>query len=264
MTVCKTVAVVIGRRALGESDRLVDFYTFEFGRVTGVAKRARRPRSRFGSSLELFTLGELVFFDSGRSELVRVDHFDTIQPFVTVREDLERLGRGAWVVESLARLSAERDANARLFQLLVRALRGLELSPRPRWVGSCFALRAVDLLGHRPRLDRCTVCARAYPFPDAVLDVVAGGVVCGHCGGAPESLIISGPAMGTLIRLRALRWEAALRLPLAPDLESELGAVVEGLITRLIGHAPRSARFLAQIRRSPGRVAEPPPPGSPR
>jgi len=54
----KTQGIVIGRRALGESDRLVDFYTRDYGRVRGVAKSARQTRSRFGSALELFTLGE--------------------------------------------------------------------------------------------------------------------------------------------------------------------------------------------------------------
>ncbi|HYB71486.1 MAG TPA: DNA repair protein RecO, partial [Candidatus Bathyarchaeia archaeon] len=73
MALHKTRAVVIGRRAFGESDRLVDFYTRDHGKVRGIARRARRPRSRFGSALELFTLGEMVFFDTGRSELVSVD-----------------------------------------------------------------------------------------------------------------------------------------------------------------------------------------------
>jgi DNA repair protein RecO (recombination protein O) len=73
MALYKTDAVVMSRRGLGESDRLVEFYSRDFGKVRGVAKAARRPRSRFGSALETFTLGRLVFFDSGRSELVRVD-----------------------------------------------------------------------------------------------------------------------------------------------------------------------------------------------
>src|SRR6266446_3873312 len=109
MALYKTRGVVIGRRAFGESDRLVDFYTRDHGKVRGIAHSARRPRSRFGSALELFTLGEMVFFDSGRSELVQVDHFDIVRSFVGVREHLERLGQGAWAVEVVARLSADRD-----------------------------------------------------------------------------------------------------------------------------------------------------------
>ena len=120
MAIHRTPAIVIGRRELGESDRLVDFYTLEFGKLRGVAKAARRVRSRFGSALELFTLGELVFFDTGRSELVRVDHFDIVTPFVGLREHLERLGQGAWAIECVARLSADRDPHPALFRLLVR------------------------------------------------------------------------------------------------------------------------------------------------
>src|SRR5438552_10789825 len=130
----KTQAVVVGRRALGESDRLVEFYTREFGKLRGVAKSARRPRSRFGSALEPFTLGELVFFDTGRSDLVRVDHFDILHPFVGLGVHLERLGQGAWVLECLARLSPERDPQPPLFGLVLRSLRALEAvgGPPPR------------------------------------------------------------------------------------------------------------------------------------
>src|SRR6266508_2319729 len=151
MALYRTQGIVIGRRALGESDRLVDFYTRDHGRVRGVARSARRTRSRFGSTLELFTLGELCFFDTGRSELVRIDHFDIVHPFVRVREHRERLGQGAWVVECLARLSPDRDPQPALFGLALRSLRALDAGARPPRVAACFAVRAVDLLGHRPR-----------------------------------------------------------------------------------------------------------------
>jgi len=255
----KTPAVVIGRRALGESDRLVDFYTREFGKVSGVAKSARRTRSRFGSALELFTLGELVFFDTGRSELVRVDHFDIVEPFIGVREHLERLGQGAWAVECVARLSADRDPHPALFRLLVRDLRALDGSRRAAWISTCFALRAVDLLGHRPRIDRCVSCGRPHPFPEAHLDVTGGGLVCRGCPAAADAMPVSGGAVGVLRRLRELGWDDALRLALAPALEGELAGVVEGLIARLSGRHLRSTRFLGQLRRSLAHVAEPPP-----
>src|SRR5947208_15622707 len=98
MALGKSAAVVIGSFDLGESDRVITFYSREYGKVRGVAKASRRMRSRFGGALELFTLGQLVFFDTGRSDLVRVDHFDVLEPFAALRTDLERLGRGrgAW------------------------------------------------------------------------------------------------------------------------------------------------------------------------
>jgi len=126
----RSSAVVIGSFPLGESDRVVTFYTRDFGKVRGVAKASRRIRSRFSGALELFTLGELVFFDGGRSELVQVDHFDIVRSFAHLREDLERLGRAAWIVECVSRLTAENDRHAALYGLLVRSLRALE-GPTP-------------------------------------------------------------------------------------------------------------------------------------
>lgn len=241
--------MVTGRRALGESDRLVEFYTREFGKVRGVAKSARRPRSRFGAALEPLTLGDLVFFDTGRSELVRVDHFDIVHSFVKVREHLERLGRGAWAAECLSRLSAERDPNAALFGLLVRSLRALEAGIRPGRVTACFGLRAVDLLGYRPRLDRCVQCSRAYPFRDAALDVEAGGLVCGSCAPGARAIRVSEGAVSVVARLRRVAWEEALRMPLAPALDEELTLLMEALAVRLVGQVPRAMRFLVQTER---------------
>jgi DNA repair protein RecO (recombination protein O) len=245
MALGKSAAVVIGSFDLGESDRVVTFYAREHGKVRGVAKASRRMRSRFGGSLELFTLGELVFFDTGRSELVRVDHFDVLEPFAALRADLERLGQAAWIVECVGRLTAERDPHAALYGLLTRALRALAGRAAPTRVAVCFGARCLDVLGHRPRLDRCVECGRAYPFPRPALD--EGGVVCEACT-APASAAtpISPAAVSALSRVRAARWEEALAQPLG-RIETELRAALEAHMTRLIGQPTRTAKFLREV-----------------
>jgi len=246
----RTEAVVIGRRPLGEADRLVTFYTREFGRLTGVAKGARRPRSRFGSALELFTQGQLLFFETERSQLARVDHFDLLRPFLGVREQLERLGQGAWVVECLARLTAERDPHAALYGLLIRTLRALEEIPRPERAALAFTLRAVDLVGYRLRLDRCLRCG-GPPGPAPRLDFSAGGLLCEACAPlAGDFLPLSHQAVTALRRMRTLRWEELLAMPLSRPVEAEIVSVLEAQVVRLIGHPLRTPRFLTQTRRS--------------
>ena len=264
MALHRTQALVTGRRGLGESDRLVDFYARDFGKLRGVARSARRPRSRFGSALEPFTLGELIFFDTGRSELVRVDHFDIVHPFRALHESLERLGRAAWTVECVTRLSADRDPHPALFRLLVHALRALESRPARR--GSPPALpRAPWTSSGTVRGPTGASCAVGpHPFPSAVLDVAAGGLLCGRCRSGADALPLSGAALAAFKRLRELRWEESLRLSLAPLLEAEVTVVIEGVIARLAGQMPRSTRFLTQVRRSLSRVAEPAPSGRPR
>jgi len=251
----KTAAVVIGSFPLGESDRLVTFYSRDFGKIRGVAKSARRMRSRFGSALELCTLGELVFFDGGRSELVRVDHFDITRPFDRVRENLEKLAQAAWMIECVARLTAERDRHVALFGLLVRGLRALDGARPPARVGMAFGVRCVEALGHRPRLDACIACARAYPFPRPALG--DGGVLCEACARrAGETLAISPAAIGAFERLRSVSWDDALALSLGRA-EAELPALLEAQVARLIGHPTRSTKFQREVQRlspTPGQM----------
>lgn len=245
----RSTAVVIGSFPLGESDRVVTFFTRQFGKIRGVARASRRIRSRFGAALEPFTLGELVFFETARSELARVDHFDILHPFSGLREDLERLGHASWIIECVARLTAERDRHAALYGLLLRGLRAMEDDVDPSWVRIWFGARCIGALGQWPRLDRCGDCGRRYPFPQAALGIE--GLVCGACGWGPaETTPISPVAVATLARLRSLPGEQlpASRLGrIAP----ELTTVLETHMTRLIGQPVRTVKFLREVGRLP-------------
>ena len=239
-------AVVVGSFPLGESDRVVTFFTREFGRLRGVAKAARRLRSRFGGALELFTLGELVFFDTGRSELARIDHFDVTQPFARLRENLEALGEAAWIVEIVARTTGERDRQPALYGLLVRALRAMEVAPRPARVAVCFGVRCLDVLGHRPRLDRCVECGRVYPFPRP--SVGEAGLVCEGCRPGVDAVPVAAATVAAFTRLRAVRWDEAIAAPVGRA-GPELRAVLDTQLSRLIGQPTRSGRFIREVHR---------------
>lgn len=252
MALGKSTAVVIGSFSLGESDRIVSFFSRDFGKVRGVARAARRMRSRFGSALELLTLGELVFFDAGRSDLVQVDHFDIVYPFERIRGDLEQLGQAAWMVECVARLTADRDPNATVYALLVQALRSVEAGDPPRQAATAFGLRCVDALGHRLRIDACVGCGRRGASIGAPLaiDVEGGGLTCAACAGRMRGAIrVDAGVLGALRRLRAMSWDDAMELPLGPD-GARVREIVDLHVTRLAGQPVRASRFVREIERS--------------
>ena len=124
--------------------------------------------------------------------------------------------------------------------------RGARAAGPPR-VAICFGARCLDVLGHRPRLDRCVECGRAYPFARPALD--EGGVVCEACAAhATGATSISPAAVAALGRLRAAGWEEALTQPLG-RVEAELRNALESHMTRLIGQPTRTAKFLREVRR---------------
>jgi DNA repair protein RecO (recombination protein O) len=251
MSVEKSSAIVIGSFALGESDRVVTFFTRRFGKVRGVAKAARKMKSRFGSALELFTEGEIVFFDGGRSDLVQVDHFDITRPFAGVRDDLARLGHAAWMAECVARLTAERDPSPTLYGLLARGLQAIEAGARPSRVAVVFGVRCIDTLGHRLRTDVCVGCGRprAGTSPQAAVDVEGGGTVCPTCARIiPGVIAVSADALAALSRLRRLSWDDALDLGLGEG-EHDIRRMLDAQTARLAGHPSPANRFLREVTR---------------
>ena len=245
MPLLRTEGIVLQTWDLGEHDRLVTLYTREHGRLAAVARGARRIRSRFAGALELFTWGDAVGFEREGRGLVRLDHFDIRQPFRRLRDDLERLGQGARMIEAVARLTAERDAQPPTFALLLRGLRALEAGAAPARVQLAFTLRLLDLLGHRPRLDRCGRCGRPVSTQDVGFDELEGSVVCGACrGGSPLA-----PAVAAALRgLQTASWEARLDARLAPAVEQAAAAVLDDYLAALIGAPLRAPRFLARTR----------------
>lgn len=244
MPLLRTDGIVLRTWELGEHDRLVTLYTRDLGKLTAVARGARRVRSRFGAALELFTWGEAVGFEREGRGLVRLDHFDIRRSFRGVREELERLGQGARMVEAVARLTAERDPHPACFALLLRALRALETGS-PARVQLAFALRLLDLTGHRPRLDRCLGCGRPTGTTAVAFDPAQGGVACGHCRPG-DQLPASPRALGALRGLQAANWDARLGARIAPDVEREASLLLDGYLAAVSGAILRAPRFLAQ------------------
>jgi len=248
----RTEGIVLQTWDLGEHDRLVTLYTREHGRLAAVARGARRLRSRFAGALELFTWGDAVGFEREGRALVRLDHFDIREPFRRLREDLERLGQGARMIEAVARLTAERDAQPLCFALLLRGLRALDAGTGPARVQLAFTLRLLDLLGHRPRLDRCGRCGRPVGTQGVSFEAAEGSVVCGRCrAGGPG---LDPPVVAALRGLQTASWEARLGARLGPAVEQAAASVLDDYLTVLVGAPLRAPRFLARTRapRVPG------------
>ena len=241
--------MVIGSFPLGESDLLVTFFARQQGKLHGVARHARRMRSRFGGALETFTLGELIFFDGGRSDLVQVDHFDIVRPFARLREDLERLGQAAWIVECVGRLTAERDPHP----VGVRAPRagpgvhrcGSAAGPGRRGVRHPLRGRPRPSPASRPL--RGVRRSPGGPGGGAALDVAGGGAVCPRCAPAtPGALAVTAAGLQALRRLRTCSWPEATATPLGAA-EGELRRILDAHVVHLSGRPPRATRFLEEV-----------------
>jgi len=180
----RTAAVVIEVRDYGESDKIVTFYSQDRGRMSGIAKGAKRSLKRFVNKLELFTLLEIHFTDSRSSSLVRLDQADILDHFPHLRTDYSRYTGAILLCELLLQWTRENDPDANIFELLQWGL--AQLDDRQRhilWVAVIFQLKLFTLLGFQPRFDGCTNCGRLIPaLAPFHFRPALSGLICAECG----------------------------------------------------------------------------------
>jgi DNA repair protein RecO (recombination protein O) len=109
-------ALVLRTYKLGEADRIVVFLTRDRGKKRGVAKGARRPRSRFTGALEPLTEVQVAYFERERRELVGLNYAET-QRSPLLLGNPEALGHVGYFAELLDEWAQEADADDRLYRL---------------------------------------------------------------------------------------------------------------------------------------------------
>ena len=116
MPVYKADALVLRTYKLGEADRIVVFMTRDRGKKRGVAKGARRPKSKYMGALEPLTRGEVAYFEREQRELVQLNYMDPVRSPLLARS-AEALGYVGYFAELLDEWAQEADADDRLYRL---------------------------------------------------------------------------------------------------------------------------------------------------
>jgi DNA repair protein RecO (recombination protein O) len=136
-------ALILRTYKLGEADRIVVFLTRDRGKKRGVAKGARRPRSRFAAALEPMTEARVAYFEKERRELVGLNYAEAVRsPMAALTFDA--LGYIGYFAELLDEWAQDADADDRLFRLgasMLEALTaGAPVEPLARYF-ECWLLR---------------------------------------------------------------------------------------------------------------------------
>jgi DNA repair protein RecO (recombination protein O) len=176
----KTEAIVLRSIRYGEADRILHLYTPGHGRLSAIAKGARRSRSRFGARLEPFFHIRAVLHE-GRSELLTVTGVDTVSAHGAVRDHASTLDAAARACDSVARLFETSDPHPEVFVLLVNELSLLNADPAQARTanGLAFRLKLLLAAGIVPQLAACAMCGETEHLGG--FSGAAGGVVCSSC-----------------------------------------------------------------------------------
>jgi len=137
-----------------ESDLIVSFFTRDQGKLRGVARRARKPKSSFGSGLERLSLVNLSYSQKENRELVNLNSCDLLQSQFDLLVDFDAGVALDYVAEVSEHLLPPHEPNERFFRLITAVLGYMhERVPGGIWTAiTYFSLWATRLSGFLPDL----------------------------------------------------------------------------------------------------------------
>ena len=141
-----------------EADLIVSFFTRDQGRLRGIARRARRPKSSFGSGLERLSQVNMQYFQRENVELCKMDGCELLQSQFALANNYTASVGLDFIAEVCDQILPAAEPNERFFRLVVATLEHMRQTPPDRteeatWTAiQYFSLWAVRLSGFLPDL----------------------------------------------------------------------------------------------------------------
>ena len=249
-----TPAILLRRIEHGDYDLIVTFLTRQRGKVSVVAKNAKKSRKRFTGLLEPFTALNVVCRSTRGGSMPILQEASMKEPFANIRADAVKTLYAAYWSELLHGWMEEGKPQQRVFRLLYYALGALDQDlSGPAEMSIIFQVRFLTIAGLAPGLEACGICRTKLDEIAAhsvIFDLEKGGIVCNGCAADTDRtrLRISKGTIKQLSWIRENDIRAIGRLRFTATAVKEGLAAMEAFLPYHLGRRPRSLRVIAQMR----------------
>ena len=251
MPVYTSDALILRTYKLGEADRIVVFLTRDRGKKRGVAKGARRPRSRFTGALEPLTRAGVAYYERELRDLVRINYVEPVRSALAATghgdDDDLALGHVEYFAELIDEWAPEAHADERLYRLGASVVDALAAGAEVDRLARYFEFWLLRLQGVYPPLAACPQCAGSFDG-GAVMPPRDDQYLCRRCAPAPAGTVLSVDALKFLRAAASAAPDALADVPLEPEAGRGLETAHRRLINLHLEKELKSARVLRDMR----------------
>jgi len=162
--------IILRTRPFTETSLIVSWLAEEQGRISTIAKGARRPKSPFAGKLDLFYRANFSFARSRQSELHTLREVGLCETHSKLRTELDYLRQAAYCA-ALVEQATERDTPLpAIFELMRGLLEHLpKHAPLPQTIFT-FELKLLNELGLGPDLEESKLTPGAWQIAQVLLN----------------------------------------------------------------------------------------------
>jgi DNA repair protein RecO (recombination protein O) len=247
MALFETESLILKTYALAEADKIVVFLTQKHGLVRGVAKGAKRLKSRFGGSLEPFSVVNLSFYQKEERELVSVSQIELVKSYFAAASEPRFLQKFAYLADLLTEFAPPHEPNERIYRMTRVCLETASARPEALEIMTLyFEIWLLRLGGYLPDWQRCDNCRRPFGEGEATSLQANFHLLCSACrapGRAANAL--SGASRNLYAAAQTLGPEKFIQTALGKiEYVGETSEILKRMIANILGREIKSDKIL--------------------
>ncbi len=194
----KYTGIILGKRDIGETDRIYNVYTLEQGKISAIARGVRKGKAKLAGHLENFYLVDLTVMKN--RGLGNISSSIVENNFFNLHQDLESLKEVFEVIKIFTRLINDEEKDNEVFALLLEYLETMNMvnesqedlsvfKIKKNLVTQGFLFKLLDLAGYRAETNKCVKCHNKFSKNKNFFNYDLGGVVCKNCLNNSDTMV---------------------------------------------------------------------------
>ncbi len=245
LSIVKTRAIVIKTQEYKEADKLVWLFTEDFGKITAIAKGARKNKSKYISSTLPCSYGEFVLFKG--KNLYTINEVTIIDSFQQLLRNLDTITYASYFNELIDIALENDEISKELFKDLVTAFYFIKNDVMDIEVlARAFETKLLKATGYELNFNQCVKCRKKITLSNNI-DLQSYGPICKDCEKL-NSIYISNPTYNTLKFLNSFGMDKIHRIVVSQTSKIELYKILSFIISENYTRKPKSLEIFNYLK----------------
>ena len=228
-----------------ENDKLIWIYTEELGKITFIARGAKKSKSRNLAITLPLCFGDYVFFKG--KNLYNLQEGKIINSFQSLLENLDKLTYSSYLCELIDICVEDKEPNGLIFREFITSLYLLSTDAIDyELIVRAFELRLLKATGYGIEFDKCVCCKNKISTAEYISFSHYGGI-CNECK-KEHGVYISRGTYSALRFLNNTPMDKIYRLNVSKEIKKELERVTTYIISSNYSRRPKSLEMLNYIK----------------
>jgi len=245
----KTTGIIIKVRNYGEANKHLTVYTRGFGKIHAVAKGASKIKSRFGSTIELFTETKLFLYKQQNRDLYLLTQTDIETHFNNISKNVRKYTYASAVTDFINTFVPFGEKSRSLYELYFNTLKEIDTKAHEDRIFSMFMVKFLTQTGFKIALNLCSACGTGLTRNKRMaVSPKHGGAVCEECSNGISTVEVYNNTLKLMDLMQRKNFDALANLKIEENTNMEIEKIVEHFLEYNFELKLKSLKVMESIR----------------